>query len=320
MLSSIRGNGKEYSCRLAPLSLVVAFLLLFVFCGTGSAKVKKAVQEEFRSPEEAVSAFLQSVKDKDSKRLLAILGPGGKDLVYSGDPVADRATGDLVVRLSEQQNRVIKTGERGAALEMGVGNWRFPIPIVEKNGKWRFDTRAGREEILNRRIGRNEFGAMAVCLAYVDAQQEYASHSHDGSSLLAYAQKFISEPGKQDGLYWETKQGEPKSPVGIFMANARHEGYRKSHKPTPFHGYFFKILKAQGKNASGGAYDYVVQGRMIGGFALVAYPAKYGASGIMTFMVNHEGVVYQKDLGPGTHSIARAIKVFDPDKSWRKIE
>lgn len=319
MLSSTGCSGRKEGYRLIPVFMITTVLLLFVFCGAGSARVKKAAQEDFKTPEEAVRAFIQSVKDKDSKRLLAILGPGGKDLVYSGDPVADRAAGDLVVRVFEQKNKVLKTGDRQAVLEIGEGNWRFPVPIVEENGKWCFDTKAGREEILHRRIGRNEFGAIEVCRAYVDAQVEFAYRSNDGN-LPAYAQKFVSSPGKRDGLYWAPKEGEPRSPVGIFMANAWNEGYRKSDRPAPYHGYFFKILKAQGKNASGGAYDYVVRGRMIGGFALLAYPAKYGASGIMSFMVNHEGVVYQKDLGRNTGARAGAIKTFDPDNNWRKVE
>lgn len=319
MLSSTRGNRRRYTLRLASIFVAAAALLLAALCDSGFAAAKRTGQELFQSPEEAANAFFHAVKSKDSKRLLAILGPAGKDLIHSGDSVADREAGDQVVRMFEENNKIIKVGDRKAVIEMGSQNWPFPIPVIEEKGKWRFDTISGRNEILNRRIGKNELSAIEVCRAYVDAQREYAAQLHEGGGS-AYAQKFFSAPGKRDGLYWETKQGEPQSPVGIFLANAMHQGYKKSAKPTPYHGYFFRILKAQGKNAPGGAYDYVVKGKMIGGFSLLAYPAKYGSSGVMSFMVNHEGVVYEKNLGPATPSVARGMKRFDPDKSWRQVE
>ena len=195
--------------------------------------------------------------------------------------------------------------------------------MVKQGESWRFDTRQGAQEIIDRRIGKNELSAIQVSLAYVDAQREYAARDQDGDGLLEYAQKFVSEPGKKDGLYWESREGEEPSPLGPFAAQARKEGYARKKagdQPSPYHGYFYKILKAQGKNAPGGAYSYVVRGKMIGGFALVAYPASYGSSGIMTFIVNHDGVVYEKDLGKNTEASAQAMTSFDPDQTWRKSE
>ena len=206
-------------------------------------------------------------------------------------------------------------------LEAGTGLFQFHS--LKKVNAWFFDTIAGKEEILNRRIGRNELNAIQVCLAYVDAQREYVLKDRDGDRLLEYAQKFISNQGKKNGLYWEIKEGEKQSPLGPLVAKAAKEGYtgkKPVGKRTPYHGYYYKILKAQGKNAPGGEYDYIVKDKMIGGFALVAYPAEYGNSGVMTFMVNHDGVVYEKDLGKDTEKIAAAMKKFDPDKTWKKAE
>jgi hypothetical protein len=194
---------------------------------------------------------------------------------------------------------------------------------VKKGETWVFDTMAGKEELLNRRIGRNELNTIQTCLAYVDAQREYAMKDRDSDKVREYAQKFWSTPGKKDGLHWETKEGDRKSPFGSVAAEAVQAGYKPKKpgdKPSPYHGYYFKILKAQGKNAPGGAYDYVIRGKMIGGFALVAYPAEYGASGVMTFIVNHDGVVYQKDLGKETGKIAGAMTKYDPDQTWKKVE
>ena len=302
--------------------MMAAVLVLTWFFGNGFAAVKSTRQKVFKSPEEAVETLFKALKNNDPTELLAIFGPDGKTLIYSGDNVADKERHEQAVKMFEEKYRIVKAGDRKAILELGANSWPLPIPIVERKGNWLFDTKQGKEEILNRRIGKNELGAIQTCLAYVDAQREYALEDRTGDGSLQYAQRFLSEPGKKDGLYWETKEGEKESPVGIFMANARQEGYTKGagRKPAPFHGYIYRILKAQGKNATGGAFDYVVKGKMIGGFALVAYPAKYGASGIMTFMVNHDGVVYEKDLGPKTESRAQAIKLFDPDKTWQKVK
>jgi hypothetical protein len=284
--------------------------------------LRSRAQKEFKSPEEAVSAWFHALKNGDTGELLAILGPDGKELVYSGDPFADNEMREVTVKMFQENNVIVEAGNQKKVLELGKNHLPLPIPIVERNGSWRFDTKAGKEGILSRRIGRNELDAIQTCLAYVDTQREYAERIGEGEALREYAQKFVSEPGKKDGLCWETKPDEPPSPAGIFMANARQEGYRRARgaKPIPFHGYYYKILKAQGKNAKGGAYNYLVKGKMIGGFALIAYPAKYGSSGIMTFLVNHDGVVYKKDLGSNTESAASKIKLFDPDAAWRKVE
>jgi hypothetical protein len=321
MLSSLYRKSREFICRLVPIFIVVAVLLLSGF-GTAQAVAKAAKQKVFKSPEEAVAAFGEALKSNDSKEMLAIFGSEGKDLIFSGDTVADTERQKIVAQMFDEKHQLITPNDQKAVLELGAKNWPLPIPIVKVNGNWRFDTKEGKEEILNRRIGRNELGAIQVCLAYVDAQRDYAAGKSEGGSLSEYAQKLLSEPGKKDGLFWEAKEGEPLSPMGVFVANAMQEGYKKNpgSKPIPYHGYFYRILKAQGKNATGGAYDYVVRDRMIGGFALLAYPAKYGASGIMTFMVNHEGIVYQKNLGPVTESAAQRIKLFDPDKTWKKVE
>jgi hypothetical protein len=255
--------------------------------------------------------------------LLAIFGPAGKELISSGDKVADQAGGERFVKDYEEMNKLEKETDKKVTLVVGNREWPFPIPIVKKGETWVFDTMAGKEELLNRRIGRNELNTIQTCLAYVDAQREYAMKDRNSDKLLEYAQKFWSTPGKKDGLYWEVKEGEEQSPFGSVAARAVQAGYapkQPGDKPVPYHGYFYKILKAQGRNAPGGAYDYVVRGKMIGGFALVAYPAEYGASGIMTFIVNHDGMVYQKDLGRETGKIAIAMTKYDPDKTWKKVE
>ena len=282
-----------------------------------------AGQKSFKSPEEAVKALIDATKENDTKELMAIFGPAGKELIFSGDEVADQVGRDRFVKAYEAMNRVVSENEKKVILRLGNRDWPFAIPVVKEGESWFFDTKAGKQEILNRRIGRNELSTIQVCLAYVDAQREYALKSRDRGSLLEYAHKFVSEKEKKDGLCWEVKEGEEESPLGPLAAKAAREGYtrkKSGEKPSPYHGYYYKILKAQGEKAPGGAYDYVVKGKMIGGFALVAYPAEYGNSGVMTFVVNHEGVVYQKDLGKETEKIVSALKKYDPDKTWKKVE
>jgi hypothetical protein len=208
-------------------------------------------------------------------------------------------------------------------LNVGEKDWPFPIPLVKQGDQWFFDTKAGKEEILNRRIGENELSTVQTLLAIVDAQREYAMHDRNNDGIREYAEKFGSDPGKKNGLYWPMMPGEEPSPLGELVADARAEGYRRSgtqQGPIPFHGYYFRMLKKQGKHAAGGAFDYVVKNKMIGGFAVIAYPAAYGSSGVMTFIVSHEGVVYQKDLGKNTAKTATAMTSFDPDKTWKKVE
>lgn len=301
--------------------LVLIFAVTLILFG--SYQRADAQQKTFKTPEEAVTSLMEAVKADNTKEMLAIFGPAGKEIISSGDKVQDKAAAERFIKAYEAMNKLEKETDSKMTLVVGEEEWPFPVPIVKKGESWIFDTKAGKEELLNRRIGRNELDTIQVCLAYVDAQREYAMKDQDGDGLLAYAQKFWSTKGKKDGLYWEAKEGEEQSPLGLGAARAVREGYtpgKPGDKPSPFHGYFYRILKAQGKNAPGGAYDYVVKGKMIGGFALVAYPAEYGSSGIMTFIVNHDGVVYEKDLGAETGKIASAITKFDPDQTWKKAE
>jgi hypothetical protein len=280
-----------------------------------------AKQKTFASAEEAVKALIDAAKAGNQEELMAIFGPAAKDVLSSGDAVEDQTVRERFVKAYESKNALVQDGDAKAVLQIGPHDWPFPIPIVKKNQQWSFDTKKGKEELNNRRIGRNELNTIQTCLAYVDAQREYAAKDRDTDGLFEYAQKFVSTPGTKDGLYWEAKPGEEESPFGDLFAKATREGYKKTdNKPTPYHGYYFKILKAQGKDAPGGAYDYVVKGRMIGGFGMVAYPANYGVSGVMTFIVNHDGMVYEKNLGKDTAKIAQAMKQFNPDKTWKKAE
>jgi hypothetical protein len=306
---------------LTALTGIIAAILL---SGTYSPLFAKSLQQKsFASPEEAVKALIVAVRVNDKKEMLAILGPGGKELISSGDEVADKVGCEKFLKAYDKMNKLEKASADKMILHVGKDDWPLPIPIVEKNNIWVFDTKAGKEEILNRRIGRNELNVIDVLHAHVDAQREYASKDCKGSGVVEFAQKFISTKGKHDGLYWEAKEGEEMSPLGPFVAQAANEGYANKAggiNLSPFHGYYYRILKGQGKHATGGAYDYVVKGKMILGFALVAYPAQYGNSGIMTFIVNQEGVIYEKNLGKNTERIAKAMKKFDPDKTWKKVE
>lgn len=303
------------------LSCLALAVLLFSGVSVGDAKTKAIKQKGFASPEEAVTAFIDAVRSNDTKSGWAILG--GKGLLSSGDPVQDKSDRARFIAAYDEKHKIEKPSEDRAILSVGADDWPLPIPIVKRGDLWYFDTQAGKEELLNRRIGRNELHVIDTMQAYVEAQREYAKTDWDGDGVYPYAQKIMSTPGKKDGLYWESRDGEPASPFGPFIAKATAEGYGKkkgSGNPAPFHGYYFRVLKAQGKNAVGGAYDYVVKGNMILGYGLLAYPAKYGSSGIMTFIVNQEGVVYQKDLGKDTAKLAKAIKAYDPDGTWKKVE
>jgi hypothetical protein len=276
-------------------------------------------QQSFKTPEAAADALFKAVKAENTKAILAVLGSGANDIVSSGDAVADRTARELVVAAFDRKHQVVKEGDKKAVVMLGDVEWPFPIPLVERNGAWRFDTTAGREEILYRRIGRNELAAIQVCLAYIDAQNEYAEEDRTGNGVKSYARRIVSNDGKKDGLYWPTKAGEPSSPIGDIAAAASAQGYKIGGGRAPFHGYYYRILTAQGPTAPGGAINYVVRGNMIGGFALVAYPAQYGNSGVMTFLVNHDGVVFQKDLGPQTMRLASRMTSFNPDHTWRKV-
>jgi len=279
-------------------------------------------QKTYSSPEEAVKAAIAAARSNHDKELLAIFGPQAKEILSSGDPVADKQRRAEFVAAYDQTNRLSTEGE-DRILIVGKQDWPFPIPVVQKGQSWMFDTEKGKQEVLNRRIGENELFTIQTMLAVVDAEREYAMKDRDRNGLLEYAQKFVSAPGKQDGLYWTAKGGEPQSPLGPIMTQARAEGYRAaaaSGTPYPYHGYYYRILTAQGKEAAGGAYSYLVKGKMIGGFAVVAYPAEYGNSGIMTFIVNHDGKVFQKNLGSNTASAAKSMKEYNPDKTWTEVK
>jgi Protein of unknown function (DUF2950) len=311
-------NRQMKMSRLQGIRVVFAALFITIF-GLGIAHAAAAPQKTFPSAEEAVKALIAAAKSNDDKEMLAIFGPGAKELIFSGDAVADSQRRARFLKDYDEKNRLVQQGN-DMVLVIGNDDWPFPIPVMKKGDSWVFDLDRGREEILNRRIGQNELDAIQVSLAYVDAQREYAMKVRGKEGLLEYAQKFRSDAGKKNGLYWEAKAGEEQSPLGPLAARARGEGYKAGDKPFPYHGYYYKILTAQGKSAPGGAYSYLVKGKMIGGFALVAYPAEYGNSGVMSFIVNHEGKVFQKDLGKNTASAAIAMKEYNPDKTWAEVK
>jgi len=294
-----------------------ALLALIIPLGACS-KSDKPSYKVFASPDDAGQGLLDAAKSGDQNAILAIFGPGSKEIISSGNAAEDKATVDKFVAAYGVMHRWRKMPDEGQVLIIGADNFPFPIPL-KKNaaGEWFFDTAAGKDEILARRIGRDELAVIDVCGALADAQAEYFSEAHQGGSAKQYALKFISDSGTQNGLYWDAPEGQPKSPLGPLVAFATTEGYSaKADAHTPFHGYYFHMLTGQGSQAPGGAKDYVVDGKMVGGFAFVAYPAEYGNSGIMTFIISHDGILLQKDLGKTTADIAAAMTKFDPDPSW----
>jgi len=273
-------------------------------------------QQSFGSPDEAATALAAAVKSGAKQDMLKLLGAGGEDIVSSGDDVADAdARGKFTSAYDAKHS--VKVDGKTASLIVGPDDFPFPIPLVQTKAGWAFDSDAGRQEILARRIGRNELDTIQTCLAFVDAENEYADKDH-GDGVGAYAQRIVSTPGKQDGLYWKSDSND--SPLGALAAEAAAEGYKAGGEPQPYHGYYYRILTGQGQSAPGGSLSYVIKGKMIGGFALVAWPAEYGNSGLMTFIVNHAGTVYQKDLGKDTEAVAKRMMWFDPDRSWSKVE
>jgi len=279
----------------------------------------RIAQLNFGSPEAAGQALQSAMKSDNWKQIYAVLGPGSGKLIYTGDKVVDAATRTVFVAAYEKSAKFDRHGDARAILLLGDNDYPFPFPLVKGASGWTFDSRAGAEEIVNRRIGENELSAIQVCLAYVDAQREYATKDRDSNGLLEYAQRLVSTPGKRDGLYWPTAAGEPPSPFGPVAARAAGEGYGiEAGVPQSYHGYYYRILSAQGPFAPGGAYDYRVNGKMIGGFAMIASPARWGVSGVMSFMCSHDGIVYEKNLGRDTRALAKAITRFDPDPTWVK--
>jgi hypothetical protein len=310
-------RGDHWNGGVRAREWILLLLIVTVFVATG-ARAAAPVQKTFASPEDATSALVQALKLHDRKATLAVLGDAG-EWIASGDAVADRATLDRFVAAYEDKYDIAREGDT-ARLTIGENDFPFAFPIVKSGERWRFDTVAGRQELLARRVGQNELDAIKVLQAIVDAQRDYASEDRNGDGVLDYAQKFGSIPGKHDGLYWPTKAGEPDSPLGELVVRAGDEGYRKkSGDRQPFHGYYYRMLKGQGSAAESGAFDYVVHGHAIAGFAVVAWPAKYGNSGIMTFMVNQDGKVYQADLGPESQSLASKILRFDPGIGWTPV-
>ena len=302
-----------------PGSLHRAALLGAIAIVAAFATSECSAQQAYRSPDDAAAALAEAVKTGTKRALLKVLGKDGEDIIESGDEVADAEARQRFLSAYEAKHSIKAEGNKNATLILGKDDFPFPIPIVNYNSGWEFNPAAGRREILYRRIGRNELDAIQTSLAFVDAQNEYAEKDRTGSGPGVYAQRIVSTPGKKDGLYW--RDDSDPSPLGELAAKASAEGYKASgDQSEPYHGYYFRILTGQGADAPGGALNYIVKGKMIGGFGLIAYPAEYGNSGVMTFVVNHAGTVYQKDLGSRTGAIARRITWFDPDQTWKKVD
>jgi hypothetical protein len=300
----------HYRRRLSGPMAIAA--LLCVWTTSGNA------QQSFSTPEEAANALAVGVKSDDPKDILKVLGFRGADIVSSGDKVADAEARQRFVAAYDVKHSIRLEGDNRGVMILGIDDFPFPIPLIHQKRGWQFDIVAGRLEVLYRRIGRNELDAIQTCLAYVDAQDEYAEKDRTRAGIGVYAQRIVSTSGKKDGLYWQSSDGD-QSPLGELAARASAEGYELGSGPVPYHGYYYRILTQQGPNAAGGILNYVVKGKMIGGFALVAYPAVYGNSGVMTFLINQTGTVYQKDLGNLTLNLVTRMSWFDPDQTWKKV-
>ena len=306
--------------KLSYLAILTCSIVSFLAVGPLAAQQSavSAQQKTFASPQEAVTALVQAASSYDVDQLTAIFGPDGKDLITSADPVQSKNAAITFAGKANEKQEITPDPKNPNRQIVSVGNddWPLPIPLAKKaDGKWYFDSKAGRNEVLLRRIGANELDAIQICRGYVEAQRKYAEEAHDG--INQYAQKIISTPGKQDGLYWVSADGTPGGPISEGIARAIQEGYTKK---GPYHGYYFKILKGQGAAAHLGRLDYVIQGVMIGGFALIAAPAEYRVTGVKTFIVNQDGIVYEKDLGPDTLNIAKGIELYNPDKTWHRTD
>jgi hypothetical protein len=307
------GTGSKFQWA-RPFRLAAAASLLAA-CLPGGSLAQQPGQKTFSSPQDASTALVAAAQSNDEKATLEILGPDGKQIVSSGDDTEDAQSRADFVRRYHEMHRLVKEPD-GYTLYVGAENWPLPIPLVNREHSWYFDTAAGKKEILYRRIGRNEISAIRVCQELVAAEQEYYATRHE------YAQKIFSDEGQHSGLYWKTADGEPQSPIGPLVASAVAEGYAKNQRgaPTPYRGYYYRVLTGQGKNSPGGAKSYIVDGKMTRGFAFVAYPAEYRSSGVMTFIVNEDGLVYQKDLGGKTGILVNAMKEYNPGSGWQKAE
>lgn len=301
---------------LSMLLLASAYVAPFGFADEAAA------QQAFKSPWAAARALAEAGKANDMKVLSSILGPDSDQVLTSGDPVADNNAREQFASSYDEMHRLAYDDEGRVILYIGAGNWPFPIPLVKKDSGWVFDTAAGKQELLYRRIGRNELFTLDVLDDLSDAQTEYASAAHDGENTGLFAQKILSDDGQQNGLYWAVAEGQPESPIGPLVAKATGEGYKRGSEgnPVPFHGYYYRVLTRQGPNAPGGAKNYIVDGKMSNGFAFLAYPADYRASGVMTFMINQDGVIVQKDLGADTAKFAGEITEYNPDKTWQEVD
>jgi len=299
------------------LSLVLSGALFPSLVSSPAAQTAKA--RTFKSPDDAVKALISIAKAGKVDDLLALFGTDGKDLVASTDPATARQNREVFSVAAAERWRLVDAGANRKTLVIGNEEWPFPVPLVKQADGWHFDAVAGREEVIARRIGSNELEAIETCRAYVTAQHRYAKDGHDGKPAGIYAVTFRSDPGKQNGLYWPAPKGQKRSPLGDLLADAEDRG-ASGGQPSPLHGYYFKILTAQGAGVSGGAKKYIVNGDMTGGFALVAWPAQYNVTGVMTFLVNQDGVVREKDLGPKTDATARGMTSYNPDASWHQIQ
>jgi hypothetical protein len=313
-------NRKTETSRLCIMVAAFGVAISLLACNTAKAPAPSETgPKTFATPDDAGAALLSAAKAGDHATLLAIFGPGSSDLIFSGDDAQDKRSGENFTAAYQTMQRWRKQPDGSEVLVVGADNNPFPIPL-KKNaaGQWYFDANAGKDEILARRIGSNELAAIDVMTAMADAQAQYLSQHHDG--VKQYSQKFISDEGKQNGLYWKSPEGQPRSPLGPMVALASTEGFTpQAGKPQPFHGYFYRVLTKQGADAKGGAKDYIVNGKMTGGFAFIAYPEKYGDTGIATFIINQNGVVFEKDLGKTTTEIATATTEFNPDKTWTPV-
>jgi hypothetical protein len=317
-MEATMSDGRWYQTAIGKMGCAV--LALFASVAIGSAAFAAGTQRHFASPEDAAQALVQALKAQDRPATLAVLGQDASSWISSGDTAADRAAVARFIAAYDAKHQVHQQDGK-ATLTLGTDDFPFAFPLVRSGERWRFDTAAGKGEMLARRIGENELSAIEVLQAIVDAQMDYASADRNGDGVVAYAQKFVSSPGKHDGLYWPVEPGQAPSPLGELLAKASSEGFKAKGKgPTPYHGYYYRLLKRQGKNASSGALDYVVGGRAIGGFAVVAYPARYGNSGIMSFIVNQDGKIYQSDLGPETQAKALKMNEYDPGPSWKPVD